>query len=219
MNAQLIFSFLNDLKLNNNKDWFEANRKTYQDVRKECEELIKFILEGLTPVDTALNGLAVKDCMFRINRDIRFSPDKTPYKVNIGLVFTGGGKNTGNPSYYIHLQPGDKSFIGGGIYMPSPEHLGKIRQEIDYNADTLKKILDNKNFKKYFSGLDGEKLKTSPKGYPSDHPEIELLRFKHFIVIKDLADKEVGKANFPSYVLDAFKAMKPFNDFLREAIN
>jgi uncharacterized protein (TIGR02453 family) len=219
MNTDLIFNFLKEIKVNNNKEWFEANRSTYQEVRKECEELIRFILDGLTPVDPALTGLAVKDCMFRINRDIRFSPDKTPYKVNIGLVFTGGGKNTGNPSYYVHLEPGDRSFIGGGIYMPSPENLSKIRQEIDYNAVELKKILNDPGFKKYYSGLDGEKLKTSPKGYSSDHPDIDLLRYKHYVVIKDVKDSEVKKKDYPTYVLNAFKAMKPFNDFLRVSIS
>src|SRR5688572_12071301 len=110
MNADLIFNFLTNLKENNNKDWFEANRGTYQNVRKEVEQYVGYVLKELTPVDPDLSSLAVKDCMFRINRDIRFSPDKTPYKVNIGIVFSPGGKNTGNPSYYLHLEPGNKSF-------------------------------------------------------------------------------------------------------------
>lgn len=219
MNSQLIFTFLKNLKENNNKEWFDTNRSTYQEVRKEVENFIRHILKELTPVDPGLSSLAVKDCMFRMNRDIRFSPDKTPYKTNIGVVFSPGGKNTGNPSYYLHLQPGSESFVGGGIYMPSSEVLSKIRQEIDYNSDDFKKILNEKTFKKFYAELYGEKLKTAPRGYPKDHPEVELLKFKHYVVLHYLKDDEVGKKDFEEYTFSAFKALKPFNDFLKVAIS
>lgn len=219
MNSQIIFSFLKNLKENNNKDWFEANRKTYQEVRNEVENLIKRILPELTATDPGLSTLAVKDCMFRINRDIRFSNDKTPYKINIGIVFTPGGKNSGNPSYYLHLQPENESFVGGGIYMPTSEALLKIRQEVDYNSEDFKKILGHKDFKKYYPELYGEKLKTAPKGYPKDHPDIELLKYKHYIVLHYLKDEDVNKKSFEKNVLEAFKALKPFNDFLKAALS
>lgn len=219
MNAHLIFQFLKELKENNNKEWFEANRESYQEIRKELEILIQFILKELTPIDPDLSTLAVKDCMFRINRDIRFSNDKTPYKTNIGIVFSPGGKNSGNPSYYLHLEPGNKSFTGGGIYMPSSEYLSKIRQEIDFNSEDLKKILNDKKFKKFYKELYGEeKLKKAPKGYPSDHPDIELLKVKHYIVLHSIADKDI-ETGFENKVLQAFKALKPFNDFLKVAIS
>lgn len=220
MNAPLILDFLKNLKENNNKEWFEAHRKTYQEVRKEVEVLVAYILKQFTPIDPELSTLAIKDCMFRINRDIRFSNDKTPYKVNIGIVFSPGGKNTGNPSYYLHIQPGNQSFVGGGIYMPSGEVLSKIRQEIDYNSQDLKKILSEKSFKRFYNGVfEEEKLKTAPKGYPKDHPEIELLKNKHFIALHYLKDEQIAKEGFEDYSVEAFKALKPFNDFLKVAIS
>ena len=156
---------------------------------------------------------------FRIYRDVRFSKDKRPYKTNMGAGFSAHGKMEQEPGYYLHIEPG-KSFIAGGLYMPSPENLAKIRQEIDYNAERFLKILNNKKFKSYFKGLEEwDKLKTMPKGYAKDHPHIELLKNKSFVVSHKFSDSEVTNKNFRKKVAEACKLMKPMNDYLLEAIS
>jgi uncharacterized protein (TIGR02453 family) len=156
--------------------------------------------------------------MFRINKDVRFSKDKSPYKTNMGASINPGGKKSMVPGYYIHIEPG-KSFLAGGCYQPMPETLAAIRQEIDYNSSEFKKILSAKDFKTYFKELSQEdKLKTAPKGYDKNHPDKELLQHKHFIVIHHLKDEDVINKNFPLYASKVFKAMLPLNLFLRRSV-
>lgn len=210
--------FLEKLKRNNNKEWFDKNRPVYETAKKDFQQFIETLLHSINSFDGLVKGLEAKSCIFRINRDIRFSNDKTPYKSNLAAGISPGGRKSFSPGYYIHLQPG-KSFLAGGMWMPPTPQLNAIRQEIDYNAAEFKKIIGHKDFKKYFGGLEEEdKLKTVPKGYSKDHPEIELLKFKSFIVVHDLKDTEVTAKNFITHCSTILKAMYPLNAFLRRAI-
>jgi uncharacterized protein (TIGR02453 family) len=212
------FKFLKQLAKNNNKDWFDSNRKTYETCKAEFEAIVKSVIDKCVAFDKGLAGLEAKKCLFRINRDVRFSKDKSPYKLNMGASISPGGKKEMGAGYYIHIEPG-KSFLAGGCYMPPADVLAKVRQEIDYNTTDFKKVLNAKDFKLYFKELSqDDKLKTAPKGYPKDHPELKLLQHKHFIVMHALKDSEVLDKNFPTYASKVFKAMLPLNTFLRACI-
>jgi uncharacterized protein (TIGR02453 family) len=213
-----ILKFLKDLKKNNDRVWFEKNKAKYLDAKQGFEEFIADLLKELSKFDDSVGKLDPKKLPFRIYRDVRFSKDKSPYKTNMGAGVSPNGKLVQEPGYYIHIEPG-KSFVAGGIYMPDPENIAKIRQEIDYNAKAFNKILTNKAFKKLYPALDDfDKLKTMPKGYAKDHPQIEFLKHKSFIVSHNYSDKEVMDKKFVKTVAAHAKTIKPLNDFLKEAI-
>lgn len=212
-------AFLKDLRRNNNKDWMHANKPAYQASRSEFIDFAHEVILKMTPIDTGLLGLEPKQCIFRINRDIRFSKDKSPYKINFGMFLSEGGKKSGKAGYYFHLEPGDNSFIAGGIYAPDPDNLAKVRQEIDYNAAELKKIVDQKKFKSLFGSLQGESLKRAPKGYQEDHPNIDLLKLKSFIVLHKVTDKEIADWSDADKCIEVFEQIKPLNDYFNVAIS
>ncbi len=218
MSLTPILEFLTKLAANNNKEWMDANKKEYLKQKELFAGFIDQMLKALTPIDEGLTGLQPKDCIFRINRDIRFSPNKSPYKNNFGAAMTPGGKKAPNALYYIHLQPGN-SFLAGGIYQPDAEHLKKIRQEIDYNAAELKNIVEQPDFKRYFGAIQGDALKTMPKGYAADHPNADLLKFKSLLAVHNFTDKEVGSESFFNNCVDMYRAMAPFNAYLNVAIS
>jgi len=175
--------FLKSLKVNNNREWFVNNRTSYLDAKENFESMVQEIINKLIDFEPIMKGLEVKSCVYRINRDIRFSNDKTLYKSHFGAFIVRGGKKNGDKfsGYYIHVEPGN-SMIAGGAYMPPTPWLSAIREKIDEGADKLIKIINAKDFIKYFGEIEGEKLKKAPKGYPSDHPNIELLKFKSYLV-------------------------------------
>lgn len=217
MIPQSTFDFLTKLNKNNNKEWFDKNRDAYEPAKKNFRDTVDELIHAIAKFDPAVKMLTAKDCVFRINRDIRFSGDKRPYKTNMGASISPGGKKSAAAGYYFHLQPGE-SFLAGGVWQPQPPQLSAIRQEIDYNTPEFKKITGNKNFKKYFGALSEEdKVKTAPKGYDKAHPEIETLKLKSFIVVSDLKDKEVLSKEFIKNAATAFKALHPLNMFLRRA--
>ncbi|MDN5200767.1 DUF2461 domain-containing protein [Fulvivirgaceae bacterium BMA10] len=218
MNTEIILNFLKDLKANNNRDWFIENKKIYQAARTEFQDILKALIDGIGKFDDRIQDLEPKDCMFRINRDIRFSKDKSPYKTNFGGVIAQGGKKSPNPCYYLHFEPGNV-FLAGGIYMPEANILKKIRQEIDYNAKVLKNVIEKPAFRKLFGEIEGDKLKKAPKDYAIDHPDIELLKLKSYIIIHRLANGEPVKKDFIESCLKIYKMMKPYNDFLTVAVS
>lgn len=219
MSLRTELTFLKKLSKNNNRDWFEANKAAYLEAKAHFEDFVSDLLGELQKFDDSLHGLNPKKLIFRIYRDVRFSKDKRPYKTNMGASFSSGGKGIGKPGYYLHIEPGNKSFVAGGLYMPDAEVLGKIRQEIDYNAKALQKIMNARKFKAVYGDFWNEDaLKTAPKGYPKDHPHIEWLKLKSFIVISDLKDAAVTKPGFLKEVVGLFKTVKPLNDFLREGM-
>jgi uncharacterized protein (TIGR02453 family) len=218
MDFTAILTFLKAIAKNNNREWFEKNKPKYITVKTHFEDFLEAFHKELLKFDESLAGLNPRKLGFRIYRDVRFSKDKRPYKVNMGAGFSEHGKMEQEPGYYIHIEPG-KSFIAGGFYMPDSEKLSKIRQEIDYNSSDFLKILNERKFKNNFSGLDDfDKLKTAPKGYPKDHPYIDLLKHKSYIVSHYFTDKEVLDKKFVKTVVEKAKLIKSLNDFLKEAV-
>jgi uncharacterized protein (TIGR02453 family) len=220
MNSEVILTFIKSLAKNNNREWFEKNKPKYLIAKEGFENFLEALHAELLKFDEGLAGLNPKKLGFRIYRDVRFSKDKSPYKINMGAGFSPKGKMMQEPGYYIHVQPNNQSFVAGGLYMPDAENLAKIRQEIDYNADVFGKILSNKKFKKAFpKGLDDfDRLKTAPKGYAKDHPQLELLKNKSFIVSHYFTDKELTDKKFAKKVAEVCKTLKPLNDFLTAAV-
>ncbi len=213
------FAFLKALKKNNNRDWFNEHKSEYENAKDNVLGFIQELVVAFSTFDSSLRGLEAKDCLFRIYRDTRFSKDKTPYKTNLGASINAGGKKSMGPGYYVHLEPGG-SFIAGGIWMPPADEVKKIRQEIDYNGKDLKKILTKPSFKKAFGGLSREHaLKTAPKGYPKDHPDIELLKLNSFIVWKNVSDKDILGPKSIKTLTTLGKEMKPLMDFLKTALD
>lgn len=217
MNLSNSLKFLEALSVNNTKEWMDANKPWYKECREEFIACVDAILKEMSQFEPGVADLEARKCIFRINRDIRFSNDKRPYKVNFGAAISEGGKHSENPSYYFHLQPG-QNFVGGGIYMPAGEVLKKIRQEVDYNPEELKEIVTQTDFRKVFGEIRGEKLKTAPKGYPKDHPNIEFLKLKSYTVMTDFSDSKVSQDSVVEDVVDVFKLMKPFSDYLAVAV-
>lgn len=213
-----ILPFLSALKKNNDRDWFQANKKSYETAKKELATFVDKLLVSLSKEDPSLRGLTSKDCLFRIFRDVRFSADKSPYKTNMGAVIAPGGRKSAHACYYVHIEPGG-SFLAGGIYMPMPDVLKNIRQEIDFNLDDLQKILQKKSFSSFFEGMDQEeKLKTNPKGYTSDNPAIDYLKLKSFTVSHPLSDKEITTPDLLKKCETVFREIRPLNAFLNTAI-
>jgi uncharacterized protein (TIGR02453 family) len=219
MLSKNLLQFLKDLKENNYKEWFHENKPAYQILRKEFEQFVAHTIAEIAQFDASVKNLEPKKCIFRINRDIRFSNDKSPYKTNFGAYIVPGGKKAGNAGYYVHIEPGN-CFIAGGIYAPPADRLKAVRTEIYENADEFKKIMNNETFKKHFKNLySDDKLKTAPKGFPKDFEDVDLLRYKHYIVSKNISDDVVTSDKFTDVIHDTFEASYPLNSFINEAIN
>jgi uncharacterized protein (TIGR02453 family) len=212
-----ILAFLEGIKKNNSKVWMEAHKLDYLNAKQQFEAIITQLIEGISDFDQHIIGTEPKKCIFRLNRDIRFSKDKRPYKENMGGFINREGRKGMDGGYYFHIEPG-KSMLAGGIYMPPPDILKKIRQEIDYNPEALNNYLASADFKKYFGEFEGDRLKKAPKGYSPDHPNIELLKLKYYIAVHRVNDKDVLRSDFLDYVLKVFEAMKPLNDFIRTSL-
>jgi uncharacterized protein (TIGR02453 family) len=211
--------FLKELVDNNNREWFQSNKEKYEAARTNVIELTADVITKLHKVDATVSAdLDAKKCVMRIYRDIRFSKNKTPYKNNFGVSLPTLGSKLGGVEYYLQIQPG-KSFIAGGYWMPGPEHLKAIRQEIDYNANDLKKIIDDKDFVKLFGDFrKQDQLKTTPKGYDADNENIDLLKLKSFIVSHPLKDKEMTSANVANAIVEVCSKLYPLTVFLKNAI-
>jgi uncharacterized protein (TIGR02453 family) len=210
--------FLSNLAENNHKAWFDENRKAYEAAKKDVTEIVAQVIKGVAEFDPAIGAIEPKKAVFRIFKDVRFSKDKTPYKTNMGAWMAPGGKASVFAGYYLHLEPGGKSFVAGGSYMPPSNILKAIREAIDYDAESLEKILNTPEFIAAFGGLEGEKLKTTPKGFAKDHPSIELLRHKSFVVSHHYTDEEVLSPTFLNDALAKLKLVFPLNTYLNKAI-
>jgi uncharacterized protein (TIGR02453 family) len=213
-------SFLKSLKKNNNKPWFDNNRDKYSTAKNNFEEFVASLLQNYSSIDEDLKGLAVKDCCFRINRDIRFSKNKTPYKISLSASFNRGGKKSIFAGYYFHLQPGGNSFVGGGLWRPEPNELKKLRQEIDYCLPEFKKIITATSFKKNYGELEREEnqvLVNVPKGYDKENPAADFLKMKSFVATKNLSDQEVLSPNLEKEIIKSFKALMPLVKFINRS--
>jgi uncharacterized protein (TIGR02453 family) len=209
--------YLKAIGKNNSREWFLENKSIYNEARGNFESFAQQLINEISVFEPIMKGLEVKSCVYRFNRDIRFSNDKSPYKTHFGAFIVRGGKKNGDKlaGYYFHIEPG-KSIIAGGAYMPPAPWLSSIREKIDEEPEVIVGILKNKEFIKYFGELTGEKLKKAPKGYPADHPHADLLKFKSYLVVNEVTDKYVLSDDFFNHVVSVFKAMKPLNDFLND---
>ena len=213
-----IFEFLRGLRENNDREWFEANRSRYEESRGAFLDLVGELLGGLASVDDLVRGVPPAECVFRINRDLRYSHDRSPYKTNMGALMGPMGRKSGVRSYYFHLEPDGGSMLAGGLYDPTPEQLHTLREVILRDARPLKRILAAPDFVACFGGIAGQSLKIAPQGYPKDHPEIELLRKKQFSVVCPLGDKTVASAELLPRALEAYRIMKPFLVYLESVL-
>lgn len=206
--------FLKDLQKNNNRAWFEKHRTDYENTKADFILLVEQLITAIATFDKPIGNLEAKNCTFRINRDVRFSKNKDPYKNNIAAYFNKDGKKGIGAGYYLHIEPG-KSFAAGGIWMPEPAVLARIRQEIDYSFKEWKKIITNKSFKNNFAeGIKGESLTRPPKGYHEDNPAMDFLKKKSFIASRSFSDAELQSKSFVKDLTVTLKAMKPMIDFI-----
>jgi uncharacterized protein (TIGR02453 family) len=212
--------FLEDLKSNNNRDWFLENKKRYEAYKKDYHQLVADFLAVMKPLDSSLELLEVKNCTFRINRDIRFSKDKSPYKDHMGVWLSVGSKGNNRAGYYIHISK-EISFIAGGFYCPEADDLKKIRREIAFFYEDLDEILANNEFKKVFGDFDKNEsnlLKNPPRGYEKDHPAIEYLKLKSFETSQKFAVEEVLQSDFVAKMSQRLILLKPLNDFMNRSV-
>ncbi len=210
--------FLKKLKKNNDRDWFNANKKLYEDAKYDFEVFLFELIQAIAEFDEDVSGLEPKDCMFRIYKDVRFSKDKSPYKTNLGASINKGGRKAPNAGYYVHISPSE-CFLASGLYMPMPDKLLAVREKIAEEPEKFKKIINSPDFKKYYKKLWMEdSLKTAPKGFPKDHPMAEYLKLKSFIADHPVKEERVLTKNYVQYSSRIFKAVKPLNDYLNDAI-
>ncbi len=212
--------FLKKLEKNNTKPWFDANRALYEAAKADFLQLTAQVLKETAKFDASIAHLQPKECVFRINRDVRFSKDKSPYKTNMGMSIARGGKKGNFAGYYFHLEPG-KSFVGGGLYMPMPDDLKKLRQEIDYNFADFQKIVQHKNFRAAYGDLDFDaalSLSRAPKGYEEDNPAIKYIKLKSFIATNTIADSTLTEKSLVKQITQSFKALHPLLNFINAAL-
>lgn len=210
--------FLKQLGKNNDKAWFDKNRKAYEAAKDDFEEFIGGLLQKLTKLEERFSEQQAKDTIFRIFRDVRFSKDKTPYKAHFSAYLSRAGRKSPDAGYYLHIEPG-KSFLAGGIWQPEGPLLKGIRQEIDYNFKEFTGILNNKDFKKQFKNLEGEELKKVPPGYAADNPAADYLKKKSFMASQPLADKDLTAKNFGDNLVKTATVLKPLVDFMNRPLD
>ena len=205
------FKFLKDLKKNNNREWFAKNKPRFQEEYAHLKNFGNTLLNEMSKIDDIEQ---VK--FFRIYRDVRFSKNKAPYKQNFAGSFTRATAKL-RGGYYFHFEP-DNSFLAGGFWDPNSADLKRIREEIVADDQPLRKIIATAKFKKTFGTLVGSQLKTSPRGFAKDHPAVDLLRYKQFIVIRKLTDKEVADPKLLKEVVKTYKAMRPFFNYMSDVL-
>lgn len=210
---KITLKFLSQLSANNNREWFADHKQDYELSQQELKDFV-FAMSEKMKMHDVIDDAGTK--IYRIYRDVRFSGDKTPYKKHRSAYFRRAGEDR-RGGYYLHIQPG-KSFLAGGFWQPNPEDLLLIRKQIDQNPDELREILNQKEFKTYFGELEGEKVKTSPKGFSQDNPAIDLIRHKGFVLTHSFTDAEVVKVDFIDHVDLGFSKMRPFLDYMTEIV-
>ena len=214
-------NFLKALKKNNNKEWFDKNRNKFAAAKANHDAFVSAFIAQAVKLNKGLHGLESKHCTFRIFRDVRFSKDKSPYKNNFGAAISEGGRKSVKAGFYIHIEPGNHSFLGGGMWMPESDVIKKVRQEIDYNITDFQKILNKKKFKTLFGTLSSEyKLVNPPKGYDKMLPHIELLKYNSYIAgVDGLTDNDICSKDFLKKTVDTYKTILPFLNFLNAALD
>jgi len=212
-----VIEFLQELSENNNREWFQNNKKRYDESREKVLFITDVLINEIRKFDPEIPLLEPKDCLFRIFRDVRFSNDKRPYKTNFGSFIAKGGRKSSYAGYYFHIEP-NTSFIGGGIYMPDAEHLKAIREYIAENGEEFLAITTTKSFKKVFPEMMDDKLKTAPKGFSPEHEFIDFLRYKSFAFSSQLSKTEILADTYIEQLVQSFKTLQPVNRFLNDAL-
>jgi uncharacterized protein (TIGR02453 family) len=213
-----IINYLSNLIENNNKEWFDANKKQYDGILKDFKRVVGELTSQIVQFDPSLVPSKPETYIFRIYRDLRFSKDKIPYKTHFAAYICNGGKKSPKAGYYLHIEP-HKSFLAGGLYKPSAHLLHGLRQEVYYSAKEFLSIVENEDFKTKLDGLMEDKLIKMPKEYPMDHPTSEYLKYKSMIAMKKFSNDEILYPNFFENVLDVFKTLQPLNTFINKSID
>lgn len=220
MIKKFTLDFLKQLSQNNEKSWFDLHKEDYLSAKKNFEDFVSQIIKDFSIEEPDFSILKAKDCVFRIYRDVRFSKDKTPYKTHFAAGINKGGKRVHVPGYYLHINQDGNAFFGSGHWRPEKEDLSKIRQEIDYNFDEFKSILDTIYLHHRILKMeDVEALKKVPKGYEKTNPAIDYLKMKSFVLEATFNKKEVLSEDFKKHILDLYHLMKPFNAFIERALD
>ena len=212
-----VLGFLQDLSRNNNKEWFHANRNRYEESRDTMLFITEVLINEIRKFDPEISVMNPKDCMFRIFRDVRFSNDKRPYKTNFGIFIAKGGRKSMHAGYYLHIEPGS-SFVGGGIYMPPAEPLKEIRNYLASHGDEFLELINGKDFRAIYPEMHNHRLKTAPKGFPKDHPHIDLLRYKSIVFSTNLENDLITSENFIEFVVNAFRQLQPINEVINHIL-
>lgn len=207
--------FLEKLSANNNREWFAEHRKEYELAKNNFTDFINELIPEINQMDNFITDVDAKNSIFRIFKDVRFSKDKSPYKTNFGAAICKGGRKSEYPGYYLHIMPNGETFVGGGIYHPQAAVLNAIRKEIEFNTNQFHNIIHAKSFQNTFGQLKGDSLSRPPKGFDKEHPAIEDLKRKDFLMLHKVKDEQVTQSNFKQYCLEQFSKMKPLNEFFR----
>lgn len=205
------FEFLRNLKNNNDREWLEGNRAVYQESRAEALAFFESVRDNLEAHDEI-----EKLKMFRIYRDVRFSKDKTPYKSHFAASFPRMGAHL-RGGYYIHLQPGG-SFLATGFWNPEKDDLFRIRKELEMDAGEFREVIENNLLKAHWGDLKGDRVKTAPKGFDREHPNIDLIRHKQFIFVREFSDREITSTTFLGTVDQCYRAIRPFFDLMSQIL-
>jgi uncharacterized protein (TIGR02453 family) len=214
-----VIPFLKEIKENNNKPWFDKNRERYKKTMSDYTKFVDEVIERISHTDPLLAGTQAKNCVYRIFRDVRFSNDKTPYKSHLGANIAPGNRNSKLSGFYVHIEPGGNSICGGGMYIMDAPVLKALRNEFYKVPEELIEIIEAPDFKKFYGDIwDEGKLKTAPKGFDKDFKHIDLLKFKHYIGIYNLADTMLLKSDLPDFLFEAHRALYPLNKLLNSIV-
>lgn len=212
-------SFLSQMALNNNREWFAGHKHLYEEAREDVLQITARLIEVVAKIDPLISvETDPKKSIMRIYRDVRFSKNKDPYKKNFGVWLSAKSKGGNEPGYYFHIQPG-ASFVAGGYWMPEADHIKMIRQEIDYNISDFLAIVNEKDFAEDFQLNFENGLKKAPKGYNPEDENIKYLKLKSFEVLKKIDDKELFKSDIVDKLKSSFETIYPLVAFLRNALN
>ena len=202
-----VFTFYRELKENNTREWFEPQKSRFKALESEIKEYTEELKKNLNKTDEIERAK-----IFRIYRDVRFSKNKTPFKTHFGISFHRK-KPQLRGGYYLHIAPED-SFIATGFWNPEKEDLLRIRKEMEVDAAELRDVIADSKLKSYWGDIEGEELKTAPKGFSKDHADIDLIRKKQFLFVKKFTDKEVLALDFQDQIIKHVEAIRPFCDYM-----
>lgn len=211
-----LMHYLIELQFNNNRDWFKLHEKRYKNLRAQFLDFVEELILKVKEIDPLVDVQTAKETVFRINRDVRFSKNKEPYKNNMGSYICPGGKKSPYVGYYLHIEP-DNCFLGGGAYRPEAPQLKAIRTAIYKNPKLYKELVSDTQFTQTFGTVQGDRLKLAPKGFDKNFPDIELLKNKHYFVFAPISEEQLSSLSL-DFLQERFKALKPFNSFLNNAI-